>query len=90
MDSAIYSATKSVLDDLTDHLMVGTIFQFDEFYNFGGFEDHEYKAFFEFVLQTGVSFEYLGHCPPLAEGESDAGRTDRQVAVRITGLPTRR
>jgi hypothetical protein len=87
LDAAIYSATVTALDAFADRMIVGTILQFDEFYNFVGFEEHEHKAWYEFIERTGFSFEFFGHCTPIREGETvDKDRTDRQVAVRVTGL----
>jgi hypothetical protein len=46
---------------------------FDEFFNYPGWRQGEYRAFTEFVEEQGVCFEYVGYC-----------RHGQQVAVRIT------
>ena len=57
IDCDIYSSTKDVLD----HIIVksGTVFHFDEFKNYTGWERREYKAFQEFIERTGYHYEYI-------------------------------
>ena len=43
---------------------------FDEYFNFPNWEQHEFKAFQEFVIEHGVKYTYLGFAR-------------QQVAVRI-------
>ena len=57
-DGDLYSSTKTILDNLADRLTPGTIIQFDEFFNYPGWRDHEYRAWEEFVSKTGVRFSY--------------------------------
>jgi hypothetical protein len=54
-------------------LQPGCIVVFDEFINYPGWQDGEYKAFIEFVTENNRTFEYLGYV-----------RTGGQVAVRMT------
>ena len=49
---------------------------FDEDYNFPRWQEHEYKAFQEFVAASGVEYEYIGWAA-----------TGQQVAVRINKNP---
>ena len=37
---------------------------FDEFYNYDGYEAHEYKAFKEFADMKKVSYEWISHVAP--------------------------
>ena len=60
-DADLYSSTKTVLDLLGDRLVPGSIVVFDEFFNYPGWQQHEYRAWTEFVTRTGISFEYLGY-----------------------------
>lgn len=86
LDCDLHSSATVVLDGLEARMVVGTVIQFDEFYNFVGAELHESRAFADFVERTGFRFEVLGHCPRLSAEEelrSDGERTDRQVAVRL-------
>ena len=46
---------------------------FDEYFNFPGCEQHEHKAFTEFIERTGHGFEYLAY-----------NRLHEQVLVRLT------
>ncbi|ATI35414.1 hypothetical protein CPI83_27615 [Rhodococcus sp. H-CA8f] len=61
LDADLYSSTKTVLDLLGDRLVSGSIVVFDEFFNYPGWQQHEYRAWTEFVTRTGISFEYLGY-----------------------------
>jgi Macrocin-O-methyltransferase (TylF) len=59
VDCDIYSSTKEVFDQLTDNIVPGTVIVFDEFYNYPGSEEHEFKAFQEFLDRTGKNAVYL-------------------------------
>ena len=72
MDADLYSSTKCVFDLLADRVVPGTVMQFDEFFNYPGWKDGEYKAFTEFVRDHQLRFEYIGYNPH-----------HEQVAVRI-------
>ncbi|WP_424809776.1 TylF/MycF/NovP-related O-methyltransferase [Rhodococcus sp. 27YEA15] len=73
LDADLYSSTKTVLDLVGKHLVPGSIVVFDEFFNYPGWQHHEYRAWTEFVARTGISFEYLGYTVD-----------NEQVIVRIT------
>lgn len=60
IDCDIYSSTKIVLDLLTPRIRPGTIIVFDEYFNYPGWRQHEFKAFAEFIAATGLAYEYLG------------------------------
>jgi hypothetical protein len=75
MDADLYSSTKTVLDILADRIVPGTVIQFDEYFNYPGWQSGEYKAFEEFVNARQVEFEYLGYCDK-----------HEQVAVRILAV----
>jgi hypothetical protein len=78
LDADLYSSTKTVFDLLGDRIVPGTIIQFDEYFNYPGWQEHEFKAFAEFVEARGVQFEYIGYC----DGAVDA----HQVSVRILSV----
>ena len=61
IDSDIYSSAKTVLTLLESHIVPGTIIVFDEFLNYPGFKDHEYKAFFEYIASTGRGFKVISY-----------------------------
>lgn len=72
IDSDLYSAAKTIFDELGDNIVDGTIIVFDEFYNYPGCENHEMKAFNEFLVQRALTAEYLAY-----------NIYHEQVAVRI-------
>lgn len=76
LDADLYSSTVTVLDLVADRLAVGTVIVFDEYFNFPGWRNHEYRAWTEFVARTGTEFDYLGYT---ADNE--------QVVVRIRTAP---
>lgn len=59
IDCDIYSATKFVFDRLQNRIFPGTIIIFDELKGYSGWEQHEYKAFMEFLDATKLSYEEL-------------------------------
>lgn len=63
IDSDIYSSAKTVLECCRDRFVPGTIIVFDEYFNYPGWEQHEFKAFQEFVKEYGLKYEYLGMAP---------------------------
>jgi hypothetical protein len=71
VDCDLYSSTKTVFSSLADRLIPGTIIVFDEYFNYPGWQEGEYKAFMEFVA-AGRSFEYLAY-----------NCRSEQVAVRL-------
>jgi len=73
VDCDLYSSTKTILDLLAPRLVNGTIILFDEYFNYPGWEQHEFKAFQEFVAARGVKYDYLAFAR-------------QQVAVRITAI----
>ena len=72
IDCDLYSSTSEVLKNLGERIKRGTIIVFDDFVCYPGFENHEIKAFDEFLEQTGHSCEYIGYA-----------LMGREVAVRI-------
>ena len=60
IDCDIYSATKFTLMALKDRFVTDSIILFDELAGYTGYEDHEYKAFIEFLEETRYDFELLG------------------------------
>jgi hypothetical protein len=75
VDCDLYSATKTILANVREMLVPGSLVIFDELINYHGWEQGEYKAFMEFVQEHGVSYEYVAY-----------NRTGPQVAVRILGM----
>lgn len=62
IDCDLYSSTKTVLDHLRGKIVPGTIIVFDDFYNYPGWQQHEYRAFMEFTEECRIKFEYIAYC----------------------------
>lgn len=60
VDCDLYSSTATVFETLEDRIGPGTVVVFDELINYTTFQDHEWKALYELVLRTGLTFEWLG------------------------------
>eukprot|EP00511_Aplanochytrium_stocchinoi_P006548 CAMPEP_0204829500 /NCGR_PEP_ID=MMETSP1346-20131115/7705_1 /ASSEMBLY_ACC=CAM_ASM_000771 /TAXON_ID=215587 /ORGANISM="Aplanochytrium stocchinoi, Strain GSBS06" /LENGTH=271 /DNA_ID=CAMNT_0051959353 /DNA_START=149 /DNA_END=964 /DNA_ORIENTATION=- len=85
LDADLYSATIFVLRTLSKYIVPGTILVFDELINFPGYEEHEWKALLESVLEFGWSFEWIGQSAVLEDPPViDVWKT-QQVGLRITG-----
>jgi hypothetical protein len=74
IDSDLYSSAATAFEYLGKRIQPGTIIVFDEFYNFPSFEDHEFKAFQEFLSKENYRALYLAH-----------NIYHEQVVVRIIG-----
>jgi hypothetical protein len=60
VDCDLYSSTKTVLDRLGTRLMPGAVIVFDEYFNYPNWQEHEFRAFQEFVGAHGRSYKYIG------------------------------
>jgi hypothetical protein len=60
IDCDIYLSTAVVFRQLAGRVRAGTVIVFDEYFNYPGWRDHEYKAFQEFIAESGLSYRYLG------------------------------
>jgi predicted O-methyltransferase YrrM len=61
VDCDIYSSTRTVLELTLRRLASGGVIVFDEFFNYKGYELHEYKAFFEAAQQFGLEYRFIGY-----------------------------
>ncbi|MET0763366.1 MAG: class I SAM-dependent methyltransferase [Blastococcus sp.] len=77
LDADLYSSTRTVLTALAPRLRAGTVIVFDEYFNFPGWEEHEHRAWTEFVAEHELRFEYLGYTAD-----------DEQVVVRLLTAPS--
>jgi len=59
IDCDLYSSTKIILDNLGNRLVPGSILIFDEYWNYEGYRDHEYKAFQEFLAISNLKAHVL-------------------------------
>ncbi len=73
IDCDLYSSTVVILETFEKRLQIGTVILFDEYFNYPNWEDHEFKAWKEFVAKHGILYEYIGFAR-------------QQVAVRITDI----
>lgn len=60
VDCDLYASTKTVLELLAPRLMQGTVIVFDEYLGYPSWQQHEFKAFQEFVTATPIRYRYLG------------------------------
>ncbi len=67
IDSDLYSSAKCVLDNIKNHLAPDCVIVFDELVNFEYFEGDtsELRAFYEWVHENNVEFEWIGMHGPL-------------------------
>lgn len=61
VDCDLYSSSKTVLDLTCDRLAPDAVLVFDEFFNYPGWQQHEFRAWTEFLGRTDRSFEYLAY-----------------------------
>jgi hypothetical protein len=62
IDCDIYSSTRTVLGAVAPRLRTGAIVVFDEYFNYHGWQQHEFRAWQEFVHATGTQYTYRGFC----------------------------
>lgn len=74
IDCDLYSSTKTVLDSITPHLVIGSVLLFDEYFNYPGWRQHEHRALQESVERGELSVDTISYN---AQGE--------QLAVAVTG-----
>lgn len=60
-DADLYSSTSLALDVLSTHIGPGTALLFDEYWNFHGCYEHEFRAFQEFIAKSRLRFRYIGY-----------------------------
>ncbi len=61
VDCDIYSSTRVVFDLLGPRIVPGTVIVFDEYFNYPGWRQHEYKAFQEFIAAGSRRYRYLAY-----------------------------
>ena len=59
IDCDLYSATKTIFSLCKERFVPGTVICFDEYFNFPGWQNDEFKAFQEFISETGFSYDYI-------------------------------
>jgi hypothetical protein len=71
IDCDLYSSTTTILETLAQRMQIGTVILFDEYFNYPNWENHEFKAWQEFIKAHHMCYDYIGFAR-------------QQVAVRIT------
>lgn len=79
VDCDLYSSTVTIFEAFGSRLQPGAVILFDEYYNFPRWQEHEFKAFQEFVKNSGARYEYIAYSV-----------TGQQAAVRILENPAYR
>ncbi|MQA64226.1 MAG: class I SAM-dependent methyltransferase [Actinophytocola sp.] len=58
VDCDLYRSAVSVLRNVLPRMKQGGVIVFDEFFNYPGWQRHEYRAWTEYVEEFGVEFRY--------------------------------
>lgn len=61
IDCDIYQSTVDIFTPCKDRIKKGTVIIFDEYFNYPGWRQHEYKAFQEFCQKEKKSYSYLAY-----------------------------
>jgi len=61
VDCDLYSSTKTIFAHLGSRLVSGSVIVFDEYFNYPGWREHEYKAFQELVASRGLRYRYIAY-----------------------------
>lgn len=61
VDCDLYSSTKSIFDILGERVKPGTIIVFNEYFNYPGWQQHEFKAFQQFVADKNIKYDYIAY-----------------------------
>jgi hypothetical protein len=59
MDADTFTPTKLVLEQLIEFIDPQTYIVFDEYYNYPGWKNHEWKAWQEFIQESPYDYEYI-------------------------------
>ncbi|HZE34016.1 MAG TPA: acyltransferase family protein, partial [Actinoallomurus sp.] len=73
IDADLYSSARTVLEHVGPRLRPGSVVVFDEYFNYPGWQEHEHRAWQEYVAETAISFRYEAYT-----------RGNEQVVVRVT------
>jgi predicted O-methyltransferase YrrM len=76
IDSDLYSSAATVLSMVGPRLQSGSVVVFDEFFNYPGWRNHEYRAWTEFVNGAAIEFQYEAFT-----------HDNEQVVITITKVP---
>ncbi len=89
IDCDIYSSTKTIFDLTKNNISNNCIIVFDELINYPNYFNHEWKAWWEFVKENNIEFEWIGMNGFIQEENNLIDRGfDQQVAVKILNNPS--
>jgi hypothetical protein len=60
VDCDLYSSTVTILNNLRQQIVPGTVIVFDEYINYPGWQLDEFQAWQEHCKSYGVKYEYIG------------------------------
>ena len=60
VDCDLYSSTVTILNNLKNNIVPGTVIVFDEYMNYPGWQLDEFRAWQEHCKAYGVEYEYIG------------------------------
>jgi len=60
IDCDLYSSTVTILSNLQQQIVPGTVIVFDEYINYPGWQLDEFKAWQEYVKKHNIKYEYIG------------------------------
>jgi predicted O-methyltransferase YrrM len=72
IDVDLYSSARTILTELESRIVPGTIVIFDEYMNYPGWQQDEFRAWQEHCVKYSVKYEYIGRVS-----------SHQQVAVRV-------
>jgi hypothetical protein len=72
IDGDLYSSAKIVLEHVGPRLQAGSVIVFDEFFNYPGWEQHEFRAWQEYADASGMTATYEAYTS-----------NNEQVVVRV-------
>jgi hypothetical protein len=60
VDCDLYSSTVTILSNLKNSIVPGTVIVFDEYINYPGWQQDEFRAWQEHVAKYNIKYEYIG------------------------------
>ena len=60
VDCDLYSSTVTILNNLKNHIVPGTVIVFDEYINYPGWQLDEFRAWQEHCAKYKIRYEYIG------------------------------
>ncbi|MGH3435504.1 MAG: class I SAM-dependent methyltransferase [Sciscionella sp.] len=77
IDCDLYASTTTVLDHVGSRMRAGSVILFDEYFNYPGWREHEFRAWLEYATRTGTRSSYQAYT-----------LDNEQVAIKIEGADT--